>query len=392
MQQSGNPCIRVDIIYLDYNATTPVDPAVLERMLPFFDRHYGNASSKGHAFGWAAEEAVEIAREEIADLIRGEGGAITFTAGATESVNTAIKGVARLHAARGRHVVTTNAEHSAVTEACRELERIGFNVTFLPVDRNGRVDPEAVGDAITDQTILLTVMWANNEIGAVNSIAELGREARRREVFFLTDATQAVGKIPVNAEYVDMLACSAHKFYGPKGVGALWVRDGIKLPPLIHGGGQESGLRSGTLNVPGIVGMGAAAAEAARTLASETDRLSRLRDRLEQRISGSLPVRLNAAVGERLPQTSSITFSGVRAANLLAELRGLALSAGSACSSGTGKPSRVLKAIGLSDAEALSTIRFSLGRFTTEDDVDAAISMVEEAYAKVSTEAAAPVR
>lgn len=382
----------MDIIYLDYNATTPVDPAVLERMLPFFDRHYGNASSKGHAFGWAAEEAVEIAREEIADLIRGEGGAITFTAGATESVNTAIKGVARLHAARGRHVVTTNAEHSAVTEACRELERIGFNVTFLPVDRNGRVDPEAVRDAITDQTILLTVMWANNEIGAVNSIAELGREARRREVFFLTDATQAVGKIPVNAEYVDMLACSAHKFYGPKGVGALWVRDGIKLPPLIHGGGQESGLRSGTLNVPGIVGMGAAAAEAARTLASETDRLSRLRDRLEQRISGLLPVRLNAAVGERLPQTSSITFSGVRAANLLAELRGLALSAGSACSSGTGKPSRVLKAIGLSDAEALSTIRFSLGRFTTEDDVDAAISMVEEAYAKVSTEAAAPVR
>ncbi len=382
----------MDIIYLDYNATTPVDPRVLERMLPFFDRHYGNASSKGHAFGWAAEEAVEIAREEIMELIRGRPGALTFTAGATESINTAIKGVARLRAAKGRHIITANAEHSAVTEACRELERIGFNVTFLPVDKNGRIDPQEVFDAVTDETILLTVMWANNETGTVNPIEELGKEARSREVLFLTDATQAVGKIPVTTEHVDMLACSAHKFYGPKGVGVLWVRDGVKLPALIHGGGQESGLRSGTLNVPGIVGLGAAATEAAGTLAQETDRLTALRDRIEKRLTGTLPARVNAGTGDRLPQTSSMTFSGVRAANLLAELRGLALSAGSACSSGTGKPSRVLKAIGLTDAEALSTIRFSLGRFTTEDEVETSIRMVEDAYSKVSSVATASVR
>ena len=381
----------MEIIYLDYNATTPVDPAVLERMMPFFDRHYGNPSSKGHAMGWAAEEAVTIAREELAELIGGEAEEIVFTSGATESLNTAIKGIARSRRNHGRHIVTTAAEHSAVVESCRTLEREGFSVTFLPVDENGLVSRARLEEAITDGTTLVAIMWANNEIGSVNRIDDLAAAAHDRGALFVTDATQAVGKIPVSTGNVDLLACSGHKFYGPKGVGALWVRRGIDLPPLLHGGGQEDGARSGTVNVPGAVGIGAAASVALGRLAEDASRLSGLRDRLEEELTGRLPVKINGSGADRLPQTSSITFPGVRAANLLTELRALALSAGSACSSGTGKPSRVLKSIGLSDAEALSTIRFSLGRFTTEEEVDRAISLVKVACERVSSSSPATV-
>ncbi len=379
------------IIYLDYNATTPVDAVVLKRMLPFFEQHFGNPSSKGHALGWAAEEAVSIAREEIADLLGGAPEEITFTSGATESLNTAIKGIARSRRTKGRHIVTTNAEHSAVLESCRALERDGFSVTYLPVDSDGRVSTSQLAEAITPETILACVMWANNEIGTINPVDELAATAQRHDVLFLTDATQAVGKIPVSVEHVDILACSAHKFYGPKGVGALWIRQGVDVPPLLHGGGQQDGARSGTINVPGVVGLGAAATVAAGSIAADASRLRRLRDRLESFAAAELSARINASGADRLPQTTSITFPGIRAANLLAELRELALSAGSACSSGTGKPSRVLKAIGLSDANALSTIRFSLGRFTTEDEVDVAISMLKRAYNTVSSSTTATV-
>ncbi len=382
----------MDLIYLDYNATTPVDPAVLKRMTPFFDRHFGNPSSKGHAFGWAAAEAVEIAREELAELIAARPEEITFTAGATESLNIAIQGIAAAYRRKGKHVVTATSEHSAVHEPILALERDGFEVTWLPVDRHGRVATDRLAAAITEETVLVAVMWANNETGAVNDIAALSTEVRDRGALFLTDATQAVGKIPVSVKHADVLACSAHKFYGPKGVGALWLSPKVRIPPLTRGGGQEEGLRSGTLNVPGIVGMGAAASVARDQLIGDAARLQPLRDRLETELSKTIGnVRVNAAGADRLPQTSSITFEGVRAANMLAELRGLALSAGSACSSGTGKPSRILKAMGLTDSQALSTIRFSLGRFTTEAEIETAIEMVIAAHEKAREQSTAVV-
>lgn len=372
----------MNLIYLDYNATTPVDPEVIEHMVPFLGEHYGNPSSKGHAFGWAAEEAVEVAREHLAGLIAAEPEAVTFTSGATESINTVIKSAAAHD--RIPHIVTSVAEHSAVFESCKAIENDGARVTYLPVDRNGLIDPQDLDDALTDETALVAIMWANNEIGSVHPIAEIGRLVRSRGVPFLTDATQAVGKVPVSVDSVDFLACSAHKFYGPKGVGALWVRPGRRVRPLLHGGSQENGLRSGTLNVPGIVGMGAAAAVAGRRLVEDSSRLSVLRDLLESELSSEIEgLVVNASAARRLPQTSSLMFPGARAANLLTELRELALSAGSACSSGTGKPSRVLKAIGRSDAEALATVRFSLGRFTSEEDVRRAVSLVVAAYRKV---------
>jgi cysteine desulfurase len=383
----------MDLIYLDYNATTPVDPAVVDRMTPFFDRHYGNPSSKGHAYGWAADEAVEVAREELAELIGADPERITFTSGATESLNTVIKGVVEPSSREQRHIITTIAEHSAVVESCRSLERDGVRVTYLPVDANGLVSRKDVENAISEDTVLVAVMWANNEIGSIHSIEEIARAVRKKGVLFLTDATQAVGKVPVSVDSVDLLTCSAHKFYGPKGVGALWTRPGVRVRPLLHGGSQEDGLRSGTLNVPGIVGIGAAASVARNRLEVDAARHRIQRDRLENELqSGIDGLRVNASGEDRLPQTSSLTFPGVRAANLLTELRGLALSAGSACASGTGKPSRVLKAIGLSDSDALATIRFSLGRFTTDEQLDTAITMVVEAYQKVRTAALSPVK
>jgi len=364
-------------VYLDYNATTPVDPQVLACMLPYFSERFGNPSSKGHRYGLEAEAAVEVAREQLAVLLGAEPENLIFTSGATEALNLAIKGVAQALAHRGRHVVTVQTEHAAVLEACRALARRGWEVTYLPVDAEGRLDMAALEAALRPDTVLLCVMWANNETGVLHPIPAIAQLARDRGVPLLVDATQAVGKIPVQVTGIDLLACSAHKFYGPKGVGALYVRrkPELRLQPLLDGGGQEQGLRSGTLNVPGIVGMGAAAVRAAEVMAEEMSRLQALRDRLEQGLQGALSgVRVNGAGAPRLPQTSSITFEGVRADRLLAAARTLALSAGSACGSGRGKPSHVLRAMGRTDTEAQATIRISLGRFTTAADIDYALT------------------
>ncbi len=364
-------------VYLDYNATTPVDPQVLACMLPYFTERFGNPSSKGHRYGLEAEAAVEVAREQLAVLLGAEPENLIFTSGATEALNLAIKGVAQALAHRGRHVVTVQTEHAAVLEACRALARRGWEVTYLPVDAEGRLDMAALEAALRPDTVLLCVMWANNETGVLHPIPAIAQLARDRGVPLLVDATQAVGKIPVQVTGIDLLACSAHKFYGPKGVGALYVRrkPELRLQPLLDGGGQEQGLRSGTLNVPGIVGMGAAAVRAAEVMAEEMSRLQALRDRLEQGLQGALSgVRVNGAGAPRLPQTSSITFEGVRADRLLAAVRTLALSAGSACGSGRGKPSHVLRAMGRTDTEAKATIRISLGRFTTAADIDYALT------------------
>lgn len=364
-------------VYLDYNATTPVDPQVLACMLPYFTERFGNPSSKGHRYGLEAEAAVEVAREQLAVLLGAEPENLIFTSGATEALNLAIKGVAQALAHRGRHVVTVQTEHAAVLEACRALARRGWEVTYLPVDAEGRLDMAVLEAALRPDTVLLCVMWANNETGVLHPIPAIAQLARDRGVPLLVDATQAVGKIPVQVTGIDLLACSAHKFYGPKGVGALYVRrrPELRLQPLLDGGGQEQGLRSGTLNVPGIVGMGAAAVRAAEVMAEEMSRLQALRDRLEQGLQGALSgVRVNGAGAPRLPQTSSITFEGVRADRLLAAVRTLALSAGSACGSGRGKPSHVLRAMGRTDTEAQATIRISLGRFTTAADIDYALT------------------
>ena len=379
-------------IYLDCNATTPVDARVLEAMLPYFTERYGNASSKGHAYGWAAEEAVEQAREQVAALIGAEAREVVFTSGATESINLALKGVAEAYVRKGRHVVTVETEHKATLDACRTLERQGNRVTYLPVDENGLVRPADVEAALTDETILVSVMWANNETGVIQPIEEIADVVRARGILFMTDATQAAGKIPISTEHADLLVLSAHKFYGPKGVGALYLSRGrprVRLLPLVDGGGQENGLRGGTLNVPGIVGMGAAAALAGDGLGAERARLEPLRDRFEADVRAALPeVRVNGEGAPRLPQTSNLSFPSVRVNNLVAALRDLALSTGSACSSGSGKPSHVLQAMGLSDAIAQSTLRFSLGRFTTAEEIDHATELVIAAVRRLREKSA----
>lgn len=370
-------------IYLDYNATTPVDERVLEAMVPYFTERYGNASSKGHPYGWTAEEAVAQARERVAALIGAEAREVVFTSGATESVNLALKGVAAAYARKGRHLVTVQTEHKATLDACRALEREGCRVTYLPVDEHGLVCPADVEAALTDETVLVSVMWANNETGVLQPIDEIAEVVRARGALFMTDATQAAGKIPVDVRHADLLALSAHKCYGPKGAGVLYLsrrRPRVRLLPLLDGGGQEGGLRGGTLNVPGIVGMGAAAALVMDEREAEAARLRGLRDRFEADVQAALPgVRINGAGAPRLPQTSNLTVPDVRANNLIAALRDLAISTGSACSSGSGKPSHVLKAMGLTDEAAQSTLRFSLGRFTTGEEIDHAVEQVVSA-------------
>jgi cysteine desulfurase len=377
-------------VYLDYNATTPVAEAALRRMQPYLRERFGNPSSGGHAFGWMAEEAVELAREEVAALLGVEerpAEALTFTSGATEALNLAIKGVARAYQAKGRHVVTCRTEHKAVLGACRALEARGGDVTYLPVEENGRVDPARFAEALTGETVLAAVMLANNETGVLQPIEELAEIAREAGVLFLTDATQAVGKIPVEAERADLLVASAHKFYGPKGAGVLYrsrQRPRVRLEPLIHGGGQEGGLRGGTLNVPALAGMGAAAELAQEHRSEDAARLEALRDRFEKHLKAEIPdVRINGAGTERLPQTANVTFPGVRAETLESELRDLAVSTGSACSTGSKAPSHVLKAMGLTDAEARATLRFSLGRPTTEEEVQFAAERVTEAVGEL---------
>ncbi len=378
-------------VYLDYNATTPVDPRVLERMLPYFTERFGNPASKGHTYGLEAEAAVEVAREQVAALLGAAPESLIFTSGATEALNLAIKGLAEASRPQGQHIVTVQTEHAAVLEACRALARRGWQVTYLPVDAQGRLDPDALEAALTPQTVLAVVMWANNETGVLHPIEEVARRTQARGVPLLVDATQAVGKIPVSVEGIDLLVCSAHKFYGPKGAGVLYVRrhPPLRLMPLLNGGGHERGLRSGTPNVPAIVGMGAASELAAREMADESRRLQHLRDRLERELQAALTeIRINGARAPRLPQTSSVTIPGVRADRLLAAVRTLALSAGSACGSGRGTPSHVLRAMGLSATDAQCTIRISLGRFTTEADLDYALEQLTAAVRRLRRHAA----
>ncbi len=372
-------------IYMDYNATTPVDPRVLEAMMPYLTDIFGNAASRSHSFGWAAEAGVEAARKQIADLIGTGPKAIIFTSGATESDNLAIKGVVEMYKDKGNHVITSLAEHKAVIDPCKRLEAHGYEVTWLKSDQYGRVSAEQVADAITDKTVLISIMAANNEIGTVNLIAEIGKVAKEREVFFHSDATQAIGKIPIDAEAmgVDLLSLSGHKMYGPKGVGALYVRrrgPRVRLTCQMDGGGHERGMRSGTLNVPGIVGMGAAAEIAAKELTSDAARLVKLRTRLEEGIMSRLPhVTLNGHPTERLPNTVNLSFAYVEGEALMMKVKNVAVSSGSACTSASLEPSHVLRSMDVPDDLAHSSIRFSLGRFTTKEEVDYVIEHMVEA-------------
>ena len=374
-------------LYLDHNATTPVDPRVLERMLPFFHEQFGNAASADHAYGWTAEEAVAQAREQVADLIGAPPETLTFTSGATEALNMALKGVAETYARSGQHVVTVATEHKAVLDTCRTLRRRGMEVTVLPVDGDGRITPNAVADALRDDTLLVAVMWANNETGVLHPIPEIASVVREHGALFLTDATQAVGKLPVSVDHADLLVASGHKLYGPKGVGILYAssqRPRVKLPPLIDGGGQEDGLRGGTQNVPAIVGMGAAATLAASEQADDAERLRGLRHHLEATLRDAVDgLHINGANAPRLPQTSSVTVPGVSAEDLTLALRSVACSTGSACSSHDNTPSHVLKAHGLSDADARATIRLSMGRPTTKADLDEALPNMVESIQRV---------
>lgn len=378
-------------VYLDYNASTPVDQRVVDAMLPYFTQHYGNPSSKGHPFGWAADEACEKAREQIAALIGAKPAEVVFTSGATEAVNCAIKGVADAYRSKGRHIVTVQTEHRAVLHACRAVERQGFEVTYLSVDAEGRIDLDELEDALRDDTILVATMWANNEVGTLHPIDEIAEIVRPRGILLISDATQAVGKVPISVEHVDLLACSAHKFYGPKGVGALFIRSRdprVKLTPLLDGGGHEEGRRSGTLNVPGIVGLGEAAEIAGSELDTFQGNMTALRNRLEEGLCRLPNAIVNVSTAERLPQTTSIRFEGVRGADIMLETRDLAFSAGSACSSGSGHPSHVLSAMGLSEDQSLATLRISLGRFTTEEEIDYAVERLTDAVENLQERAA----
>lgn len=376
-------------VYLDHHATTPVDPRVAEAMLAYFTEKFGNPASRQHAWGWEAEQAVERARRQVASLIGAQPEEIVFTSGATESCNLAIKGVAEAYAARGDHIITLATEHRAVLDSCRRLEGRGVRVTYLGVSPEGLVDPDQVRRAITPRTILISVMHANNEIGVIQPVREIGRIAREHGVLFHTDATQSVGKIPVDVEAdgVDLLSLSAHKMYGPKGVGALYVRGRnprVELSGQMDGGGHERGLRSGTLNVPGIVGLGEACAIAEREMVEEAGRLKRLRDRLLGRLLRELElVRVNGCMERRLPGNLNVAFSGVEAAALMHELRDIALSSGSACSSAEAGPSHVLRVLGLDEAAARGSIRIGLGRFNTDEEVDYAAGRLIEAVRRL---------
>jgi len=363
-------------IYLDYHASTPVDPRALEAMLPYFSEHFGNAASKTHPFGWKADDAVEAGRRQVAALIGASAKEIVFTSGATESNNLALKGVAHAFRSRGNHIVTLTTEHKAVLDSCHHLEDEGFAVTYLGVGRDGLVDLDALRDAITDRTILVSVMAANNEIGVLQPIAAIGAIARERGVLVHTDAVQAIGKVPFDVSKlpVDLASMTAHKTYGPKGVGALYVRRGevkLELEPLMDGGGHERGLRSGTLNVPGIVGFGKAAEIAKAEMAAESPRLAALRDRLLAALRAEVSdLHVNGSLDARLPHNLNVSFPGVPGESLLLGIDDICVSAGSACSSGSEEPPYVLKALGMDADLARASIRFGLGRYTTEEEID----------------------
>jgi len=371
-------------IYMDYHATTPVDPEVLEAMLPYFREHFGNAASRTHAFGWNAEAAVDRAREQIGSLIGCKPQEIVFTSGATEADNLAIKGVAYALKDRGNHIITSVIEHRAVLDSCRRLEKEGFRVTYLPVDKLGLLDPMAVEEAITDKTILVSIMAANNEIGVLQPVKEIGAISRRKGVFFHSDAVQAVGKVPgkVDDLNLDLMSLTAHKMYGPKGVGALYARMSrprVTLVPLIDGGGQERGRRSGTLAVANIVGFGAACATCERVMEEEGKRLLALRERLRKGIFERLDhVSLNGHPEQRLPGNLNVSFGFVEGESLLMAMKEVAVSSGSACTSATVEPSYVLRALGVGDELAHSSIRFGIGRWNTEEEVDFVVEKVGE--------------
>jgi cysteine desulfurase len=366
----------MDLIYMDHHATTPLDPRVLEAMLPYFTQKFGNAASRSHRFGWEAEQAVERARGQIAELIGASPQEIVFTSGATESDNLAIKGVAEAYAGRGDHIVTSVIEHKAVLDACKKLEQRGCRVTWLPVGRDGLVDPGAVRAAIGERTVLVSIMYANNEVGTIQPVAEIGGICKERGVLFHSDAVQAAGKTPVDveADNIDLLSISAHKMYGPKGVGALYVRrrnPRVQLTAQMDGGGHERGTRAGTLNVPGIVGLGEACAIARREMPEESGRLRRMRDRLRTRLQAELEeVAVNGSMEHRLPHSLNMSFACVEAESLMMGMSEVAVSSGSACTSATVEPSYVLKAMGVGDELAHCSIRFALGRFNTEQEVD----------------------
>lgn len=375
-------------IYLDHSATTPVDPRVLEAMLPYFTDHFGNAASRNHPFGWKAEEAVDYARGQIAGLIGADAREIIFTSGATESDNLALSGVADMYARKGDHIVTVQTEHKAVIDTCRQLEKHGKRVTYLPVRQDGLIDLEQLSEAITDKTVMVAVMFANNEIGVIQPIEEISKIARSKGALFFTDATQAVGKIPVNVEEmgIDLMAFTAHKMYGPKGVGALYVRrknPRVKVTAQMHGGGHERGMRSGTLNVPGIVGFGAACRLSQELMLDESIRLSQLRDKLEIELLKIPETALNGHKQHRLPHLTNISFTYVEGEGLMMGIKDIAVSSGSACTSASLEPSYVLKALGLSDELGHSSIRFGLGRFTTEAEIDYTIEHVTAAVSRL---------
>jgi cysteine desulfurase len=364
------------LVYMDNHATTPVDPRVLEAMLPYFTDQFGNAASRNHAFGWAAEAAVDRAREQIAALINAKAKEIIFTSGATESDNLALKGVVEFYKEKGNHIITVATEHKAILDTCKALERKGLaQITYLPIDEFGMVDPDDVRKAITDKTILISIMHANNEIGTVQPLAAIGKIAKERGVLFHTDATQGVGKLPVDVEAmgVDLMSFSAHKIYGPKGIGGLYVRarnPRVRLAPQMDGGGHERGMRSGTLNVTGIVGLGKACELAGELLESETAHILRMRETLREAIMSELDeVYLNGHPTERLPGNLNVSFAFVEGESLLMGLKDIAVSSGSACTSATLEPSYVLKALGIGDDLAHTSIRFGLGRFNTDEEV-----------------------
>ncbi|HWB73626.1 MAG TPA: IscS subfamily cysteine desulfurase [Nannocystaceae bacterium] len=376
-------------IYLDYAATCPVDQRVVDAMLPYFTQSYGNAASRTHAFGWVAEEAVENGRAEIAKTIGADSKEITWTSGATESNNLAIKGVAEYLAEQGNHIITLVTEHKAVLDTCKHLERHGCEVTYLPVDREGLITPEEIAAAITDKTVLVSVMFANNETGVIQPIAEIGKVCRSKKVLFHTDATQAFGKVPLDVEAmnIDLMSLSAHKIYGPKGIGALYVRrrkPRVRLAPQIHGGGHERGNRSGTLNVPSIVGFGMAAKLAREGMAEEAARIQGLRDHLRDRLLGEIEhTYLNGSRAHVLPGHLNVSFAYIEGESLLMALKDVALSSGSACTSASLEPSYVLRAMGLNDELAHSSLRMTIGRFTTKEELDHVADELREQVARL---------
>jgi cysteine desulfurase len=369
-------------IYLDNHSTTQADPRVVEKMLPFFSEIYGNASSKSHQFGWKAESAVEIARENVAGLINCDKGEIVFTSGTTESVNLAIKGIAGSHASKGNHIITTKTEHRAVLDTCKSLEESGFNVTYIDTDKYGMVDLKRIAEAVSDKTILVSVIFASNEVGTINDIAAMGKICREKNIIFHVDGAQAVGKIPVDVieMNIDLMSFSAHKIYGPKGIGSLYFRKKrpwFKLTPQMGGGGQECGLRSGTQNVPGIVGFGEACRLSVLEMAEKSQKIKDLRDRLWKGIVSNLDdVYLNGHLDKRLPGNLNLSFKYVDSGSLMVSMKDIAVSSGSACSSETTEPSHVLKAMGVSDDLLHTSVRFGIGNFNTSEEIDYTIRKV----------------